>query len=90
MLRTVLALFGLLFAFARPAAAQDLWDMTTVRDFYFTFPQPTWWQDLQKTRNTGLDIAADLVVDGITYPNVGIRVRTSSSRRSPPTSCRST
>ncbi len=79
MLRTLLTLFAGLLALVRPATGQDLWDMTTVRDFYFTFAQPNWWQDLQNTRTTGLDIAADLVVDGLTYPNVGIRLRTSSS-----------
>ncbi|MDO8349326.1 MAG: CotH kinase family protein, partial [Planctomycetota bacterium] len=78
-----IALLGLLFSLVRPVTAQDLWDMTTVRDFYFTFTSPTWWQDLQNTQNTGLDIAATLVVDSITYPNVGIRMRTSSSSLPP-------
>lgn len=79
MLKTALAVLAFLLSFARPAAAQDLWDMTQVRDFYFTFAQPTWWQDLQNSQSTGLDIPATLVVDGITYPSVGIRMRSSSS-----------
>jgi hypothetical protein len=79
MLHKALALFGLLVSLLRPAAAQDLWDMTVVRDFYFTFSQSNWWTDLQNTQNTGLDISANLTVDGLLYPNVGIRMRTSSS-----------
>lgn len=64
---------------ARPTSSQDLWDMSQVRDFYFTFTQPNWWTQLQNSQSTGVDIPADLVVDGITYPQVGIRMRSSSS-----------
>lgn len=78
MLRSVFVVLFLL-ATHRPLTAQNLWDMTVVRDFYFTFASPTWWQDLQNSQTTGLDIPANLVVDGITYPNVGIRIRASSS-----------
>lgn len=79
MLRLLLAaLLGLLALVSR-LAAQDLWDMTTIRDFRFTLTSPTWWQDLLNTETTGLDIHADLAVDGITYPNIGIRMKTSSS-----------
>ena len=83
MLRPVLALLGLVLSLVRPLTAQDLWDMTTIRDFYFTFASPTWWQDLTNTQTTGLDIPATLVVDGLTYSNVGIRMRSSSSSLPP-------
>jgi CotH kinase protein/Lamin Tail Domain len=79
MILRLLALFCCVLAFVRPAAAQNLWDMTVVRDFYFTFAQPGWWQALQNTKVTGVDIPADLMVDGVTYFNVGIRMRSSSS-----------
>lgn len=79
MLRHILTLLVLSLSLSCRLAAQELWDMTTVRDFYFTFSSPTWWQALQNTQSTGVDIAADLVVDNVTYPNVGIRMRTSSS-----------
>lgn len=79
MHRSVLALFAVSMAMIRPAAAQDLWDQTITRDFYFTFSQSTFWQDLLNTRTTGVDIRANLTVDGIVYPNVGIRIRASSS-----------
>lgn len=75
MLRTSLAVLALTVA----VPTQDLWDQSVTRDFYFTFAQPTFWQDLLNTRNTGADIRADLTVDGITYRNVGIRIRSSSS-----------
>ena len=39
----------LLALFARPSSSQDLWDMTEVRDFYFTFTQANWWTQLQKS-----------------------------------------
>lgn len=53
--------------------------MNTVRDFYFTFAQTNWWTLLQNSRSTGVDIQANLTVDNVTYNNVGIRMRSSSS-----------
>jgi hypothetical protein len=79
MLAKALAILALLLSCSSRLVAQDLWDMSLVRDFYFTFSSPTWWQDLQNTQSTGVDIAATLVVDNVTYPNVGIRMRSSSS-----------
>lgn len=77
MLRTLAVLLGL---FSLPAVhAQDLWDMGSVRDFRFSFAQSNWWQLLQNSQNTGLDVQADLTVDNVTYHNVGIRMRSSSS-----------
>ncbi len=78
MLRSALAVLALSLT-APTATAQDLWDQNITRDFYFTFAQPTFWQDLLNTRTTGTDISANLTVDGITYNNVGIRIRASSS-----------
>ena len=78
MLQPALALLAFSLATAS-ANAQDLWDQNVTRDFYFTFTQPTYWQDLLNTRTTGVDISADLTVDGVLYANVGIRIRSSSS-----------
>ncbi len=65
----------LLALFARPSSSQDLWDMTQVRDFYFTFTQPNWWTQLQNSQSTGVDIPADLVVDAtLTRETISYRV----------------
>jgi hypothetical protein len=79
MLRSALSHVLLSVCLLGPAPAQDLWDQTIVRDFRFTFAQPNFWSALQATQSSGAEIPADLEVDGITYPNVGIRIRSSSS-----------
>lgn len=78
MRRTSIALLACVLA-TRAMPAQDLWDQNVLRDFYFTFAQSTYWQDLLNSRTTGQDVRADLTVDGVTYRNVGIRIRASSS-----------
>jgi hypothetical protein len=79
MRTSVFAVSLLALCLSRPACAQDLWDQNTIRDFYFTFTSATWWQDLLNTRTSGAEIQANLTVDAVTYPTVGIRVRSSSS-----------
>ncbi len=66
---------------AASAAAQtsDLYDVDTVRDFKLTFSQPNWWNDLWINYQTETMMEADLEVDGVVYPSVGIRFKGNSS-----------
>lgn len=59
--------------------AQDLFDQTKVRDFFFTFKQVNWWSLVLGTRASGVDLKADLRVDNVTYPDVGFRIKGASS-----------
>ena len=62
-----------------PLAAQDLFDQTKIRDFYFTFKQASWWNLVLQTVNANNDLNADLSVDGTTYTDVGFRIKGGSS-----------
>ena len=73
---------GVLFAILAtvlPAQVQDLYDMGTVRDFRLQFNQANWWAQLTANYGPEINIAADLTVDNITYPNVGVRFRGNTS-----------
>lgn len=70
---------------APPAAAQaqpapDLFDQTTVRDFAVQFADADWRQRLDRA-GEGTNVRADLTVDGVTYPGVGLRYKGLSSSR---------
>ena len=67
----VAALFGLIPA----AQGQDLYDQDQFRPFHLTFHQADFWQQLFDNYEDGIYIAADLEVDGVLYPDVGVRVR---------------
>ncbi len=62
-----------------PAQVPDLYDMSTVRDVYFTFSQPNYWSLLTTNYVTDTNLAGSMTIDGVTYPNVGIRFRGNSS-----------
>lgn len=66
-------------ASARPAAAQDLYDTTVLRTMSFTFHDANWLTLLRQNYASQTNILADLVVDGVTYPNVGVRIRGNTS-----------
>lgn len=57
----------------------DLYEGTVLRTLDLTFSQSNWYQILEQNHGTGVDLAADLTVDGVTYPNVGVRFRGFSS-----------
>lgn len=61
------------------AHAQDLYDPSVVRTFAITFTQPNWETLLRQNYVTETDLAGTVVVDGVTYPNVGIRIRGNTS-----------
>ena len=71
LVSTLLAALGL----APSAAAQDLYDQDLFRPFGLTFNQADYWQQLLDNQAVGIYIKADFTVDGVTYPDVGIRMR---------------
>jgi len=66
---------------ALTAAAQtpDLYDETVLRTLDLTFAQSNWYQLLQQNYGTGVEVLADLTVDGVLYPTVGVHFRGTSS-----------
>ncbi len=79
--RLLTALLAALLAAAisTAAIAQDLYDETVLRTLHLTFAQSNWYQLLEQNYNTGVELAADLTVDNVTYPNVGVHFRGQSS-----------
>ena len=69
----------LLSAAAPLLTAQDLYDEATVRDIELSFTQPNWWNDLYTAMQSETYVQADMVVDGVTYPAVGVRFKGNSS-----------
>ncbi len=61
------------------ARAQDFYDTTVLRTVYINFHDTNWLQLLRQNYAAEIPILADLVVDGITYPNVGVRIRGNTS-----------
>ena len=81
-LRSVAASFVLAaasLACAGLARAQDLYDTTVLRTFALTFHDANWLTLLRQNYSSETDILADLVVDGVTYPSVGVRIRGNTS-----------
>lgn len=61
------------------AQVPDLYDMGTVRDIYLQFSQSNWWAQLTANYAPEINIAANMTVDGVVYPNVGVRFRGNTS-----------
>lgn len=63
------------------AAAQelDLYDPSVLRTLNIEFHDANWLQLLRNYYDTGTYILADLEVDGIEYPDVGVRIRGNTS-----------
>ncbi len=57
----------------------DLYDPTVLRTVNLQFQDANWWQLLQQNYISQTNILADLTVEGITYPNVGVRIRGNTS-----------
>jgi spore coat protein CotH len=68
-----------------PAQVPDFYDMDTVRDVYLTFGQANYWTLLTNNYASATNIAADMTVDGRTYPSVGVRFRGNTSYTQLPT-----
>ena len=74
-----IAILSLSLFLGNALPGQDLYDESTVRDLRITFSQSNWWQLLDQNRPTESYIEADLEVDGINYPQVGVRFKGNSS-----------
>jgi hypothetical protein len=59
--------------------AQDLYDTTVLRTFNFQFHDADWLTRLRNNYVSQTNILADLTVDGVTYPSVGVRIRGNTS-----------
>ncbi len=56
-----------------------LYDESQIRTFQLWFSQPDYWQQLQANYQSKTDLPATLVVDGDTFPNVGVRFKGQTS-----------
>ncbi|MBN2703034.1 MAG: CotH kinase family protein [Pontiellaceae bacterium] len=56
-----------------------LYDQAIIRTLFLTFENDDWEEELEDFRYTDVRVAATLVVDGKTYPNVGVNFRGNSS-----------
>lgn len=79
-MRMRLGLCGLaLMASVATTSAQDLYDPTVLRTMAFQFHDANWESLLRSNYAAQVNILADLTVDGVTYPNVGVRIRGNTS-----------
>lgn len=74
----------LLFASSSCAFAQDLYDPAILRTFNIVFHDANWLTLLRQNYASETNILADLTVDGVTYPDVGVRIRGNTSYTSLP------
>lgn len=56
-----------------------LYDQSVLRTFFLEFDFDDWEQELAAFKPTDVEIPAKLIVDGVTYPNVGVSFRGASS-----------
>jgi hypothetical protein len=57
----------------------DLYDAKTLRTIFLRFADPDWYEQLGDFYRSDVEVPADLVVDGTTYPSVGVRFRGNTS-----------
>jgi spore coat protein CotH len=69
-----LSVFALYFQLAH-AAQEDFYDETVLRTLQLEFSQPDWWSQLKANYQSKQNILATLIVDGVTYKDVGVRFR---------------
>jgi spore coat protein CotH len=58
-----------------------LYDEAVLRTIYLEFSQADWWSQLQRNYAAAENIPADLTIDGVLYPDVGVRFRGTTSYR---------
>ncbi len=85
--RWTLPLLAAAALFSCPATlrAQDLYDTGVLRTFNITFHDANWLTLLRNNYASETNILADLTVDGVTWPNVGVRIRGNTSYTALPT-----
>lgn len=64
---------------ATGVVAQDWYDPNVLRTVNITFAQSNWESLLRSNYASETDLAGTVEVDGVTYPNVGIRIRGNTS-----------
>lgn len=62
-----------------PARAQDLYDPAVLRQFELSFVDADWETQLRQNYVSQTNILSTLVVDGVTYTDVGARIRGNTS-----------
>jgi hypothetical protein len=60
-------------------AGKPFYDQDTVRTLFLTFPQADWYEELSDFYRTDVDLPATIVVDGTTYPDIGVHFRGNTS-----------
>ncbi|MCC6950558.1 MAG: CotH kinase family protein [Phycisphaerales bacterium] len=74
------AAFGLAVCLAASAGrAQDLYDTTVLRTMNIQFQEANWETLLRNNYAAQTNLIGTLTVDGVTYPNVGFRIRGNTS-----------
>lgn len=62
-----------------PISNASLYDLAVVRTLFLDFENDDWEDELEAFHGTDVDVPAKLTVDGVEYPNVGVRFRGMSS-----------
>jgi len=57
----------------------SLYDSTILRTIFIEFDTDTWEDEMAKFKNTDIEMPAKVIVDGTTYPLVGVKFRGQSS-----------
>ena len=74
----------LLLATSPKTLAQDLYDTSVLRTININFQDANWLTLLRSNYASETNILATVVVDGVSYPNVGVRIRGNTSYQSLP------
>ena len=87
--KKLLPFFAILFFFSKTTKSQTDGDaffgLASVHDVYMTFPQTNYWDSLVAYMPLEQYLKADITIDGILYPNVGIKFKGNSSYSNPST-----
>ncbi len=84
-LKTAGVAFAMVLTAGGVARAQDFYDTTVLRTIAFQFQDANWETRLRQNYAAQVNILADMTVDGVTYPNVGVRIRGNTSYTALPT-----
>ena len=61
------------------ATTSGLYDQSIIRNVDLTFAQANYWNLLTQNYQNSIDIPATMTVDGVTYPDVGVRFKGNTS-----------
>ena len=78
-MRLLSGLAPLVLALTPAVLSQDLYQEDLIRTVALDFHDIDWWDKLKQNGTSGANILADLTVDGVTYPDVGVRFKGNSS-----------